>query len=240
MASAFWGGFASSLKGRLDQQYTQDLEMQKARALKELEKEFGAEIVDPQLTRTVGNKEVFYNKYGNKVYERDLSPEEVETNKLKMDKGRLEVEGLEFDVEVKGKDASFYDADRQRALDEADSVRAAREAGVAQGWERVRLDRGRLGGDLNKQANAVIQKLYRVQGANGVNSPERMVETFRAALAGAATPEEKAQVIAQWDGTADGLMDTRNQQWRADGSGGSDLQEMQRKILALRAQLEGL
>lgn len=78
--SDFIGGFAGSLKQNIDRDLNAAKEDERwaarERARMELEKEYAAEVV--ARTAIEGNREVRYNKYGDPVGERDLTPEEIQ------------------------------------------------------------------------------------------------------------------------------------------------------------------
>lgn len=205
MASKFWQGFAGTMGGIMDERRMADAEMQKQRALKELEKEFGMEIVDPGLTTVEGNVEVRYNKYGTKISERPLSPEEIAARQADLDKTKADARRASIGADLDEKKFSTYDEDRQLALDEAASIREAREAGTAQGWARIGLDRERLSREDKDNADAVVAALSAVHGVGGVSSGEAMIQQFRRELASATDENERKMIIAEWKGTAQRL-----------------------------------
>lgn len=123
MASTFVGGFARAVMGRMDARHQQEMELKKARLLEELRREFEKEIIDHNATRIDGEFEIRYNKYGQEISRRRLSPEELEMRQ----------------AELSSKKAS-------RRLTEAQATVAESEAQFAP--ERIGLERDRLNADI--------------------------------------------------------------------------------------------
>lgn len=199
-ANAFWGGFAESLKGRLDQENAIDLDMQREERLQELKKKYEQEIIDSNQTQIVGNEEVRYNKFGTEISRRQLSPEEIAMRKAAVDKTTADARKSVADAGMSEFDYGNREADRQMALDDAASIRAAREAQVQQGWGSLEVQRtrnrddrearvqDRLFQDVQKNYNEVIAALEQVGadalGANGITSPAAEAEVAMAEIDG--------------------------------------------------------
>lgn len=133
MASTFVGGFARAVMGRMDARHQQEMELKKARALEELRREFEAEIVDHNATRIDGEFEIRYNKYGQEISRRRLSPEELEMRR----------------AELSSKKASGRLAEAQATVAETEAQFAPERIGLER--DRLKADieasRGRLGLD---------------------------------------------------------------------------------------------
>ena len=209
MASAFFAGFADTLKDiRLDdRKRTRDLE--DADALQRLKKKYESEIVDNQATRIVGSDEIRYNKFGDEISRRTLSPEELSARKAELAKTEADARkaGAEADMSVKDRD--FYDEDRSLDVEEKRSIRAAREAGVAQGWAGVANSTRGLDlqeARLNKEGeDEVTALLYEADGA-GDSSAAALQKRYLMRLEQATTKAQKQQIIAEYKGIARNLL----------------------------------
>ena len=209
MASAFWGGFADTYGGIMDEKRQANLsaetEAKKQRMLKELEKEFGQEIIDNSLTRVEGNEEVRYNKYGTEVSRRPLSAAEIEQRDLGTRKVRADVTSAEAGAEVAGLERDNYEEDRifNRSLQQGQLDLQRANVGIAQ--QRLELEKQKLSPAADQAANEIVSALYAADGTGGVNSGAGLAQAFMADLDAAVSESAKLQVIAQWRGKAAAL-----------------------------------
>lgn len=201
MASAFWAGFAETLKGRMDARFQQDMDMQREERLLELKKKYDREIIDPQMTKVVGNEEIHYNRYGEELSRRQLSPEELEMRDLDKRGKVAGVVGAEAGAQKAGLEAQYYTADREHQI-------GIDKDASARGWAMIGLDRERL--DRDKPSNQIsagideVVMLLQEGGGEADTSPEALTQQFEMELQQAAPKGEEAQrrVIAKYKGLA--------------------------------------
>lgn len=117
MASAFWGGFADTMKGDMDKNDAAKRELQNYAGKKEIDMDY--ETTDVEDVNQAGKPVIRkINGKGKVVSERLLTQTEQEA---RMDKKRETVARLtsaEAAAEVAGKEASHYDEDRTFAQDD--------------------------------------------------------------------------------------------------------------------------
>ena len=223
MASAFWGGFASTLlDDRLDtQKRSRDLEDNEA--IQKMKEKYQAKIVDSQQTTIEGTTEVRRNQFGDMIGRRELSPEEAEARKAALEKTKAETSRSVAEAGVATKDFEFYDANRQLKLDDAASVIAAREATTAQGWagvananKRLSLDEQRLG---RAEADLVTSTLFEA-GDLGDVSAMSLLEEYDRELTQAADEKQRQRVIAKYLGTAKNRLMQAKQTMRGTNASG--------------------
>lgn len=190
MANAFWGGFASSLKERLDSDFNSEQEFKRQRMLMELKKEFEAEIIDNQLTQIEGNEEVLYNKYGEVLRRRQLSPDQIAARQAELQKVQAEARRAGAEADVKVKDSEFYDDDRKRKLDNeaADNRRADEQVGISRGHLGVAQERLSLDRDNKDEAKdmALDDEIAQIQGMmSAIAQGDKVSDRVRAEAANA-------------------------------------------------------
>lgn len=174
MASAFWGGFADTmLQGRLRDQEAQR-EIDKEQRLAELKRKYEGQIVDSQLTQIVGNEEIRYNKFGEEMFRRALSAEELAVRKAAVDKGSAEARRAVTEADMSDYTYGNREEDRRMSLEDRTLERAVKQAQIDQGWRsldisaaRNRDDRqarqdDRVFLDVQKNYNEVVAALEQV------------------------------------------------------------------------------
>jgi len=199
MASTFVGGFARALMGRMDARHQQEMELKKARALEELRREFEAEIIDHNATRIEGEFEIRYNKYGQEISRRRLSPEELEMRqeelKSKKASGRL----AEAQAKVAESEAQFAP---ERIGLERDRLKADIEASrgnLGINRDRLSLDRRRYEDELSASEEKKIGEAEEILYAVGQDPRYRatgssMVEVLRAELEAAIAKKDRRKI----------------------------------------------
>lgn len=205
MASAFWGGFSSTLlDDRLDTQ-KRSRDMEDNEAIQKMKEKYEARLVDSTQTTIEGTTEVRRNKMGDVIGRRELSPEEAA--RMKADLGKVEADASRSTSEagISAKKLQTFDADRQVSLDDAASVRSAREASTSQGWARVANDNKRLSLDEQRlgraEADMVTTTLFSAGDLGDVSALSLLGEYDRE-LSEAKTEKERQRVIAKYLGTA--------------------------------------
>jgi hypothetical protein len=213
MANAFWSGFARTLNENITKRVDraeEDASFARRKEMEmELEKKYGAEVVDR--TAIVGDKEISYNKFGDPIKERILSPEELQLRRAEVDKtladsrkSTADAGRAEFELEYAD---DKFELDRALTQEQIATARANR----ANDSERVALDRQRLQyetggkGGLPKTVRNDVNSVYTMLeavGNDGVNSVQGLEGAFEADLDAArlAGPEEVERVVAKWKG----------------------------------------
>lgn len=203
MASAFWGGFANTLKDiRLDDR-NREKNLEDADALERLKEKYAAKIVKD--TKIIGSDEVRYNQFGDEISRRTLSAEELAAKKAALAKTEAEASEATARAGITTKDFANYDEDRTFALDEKKSIRASREHGDRLASERVGLDRERLNQDRTRAEQTETEKVTEVlfqAGDIGDTSAMALLGEYEAELEAATTKEERKRVIAKYLGEA--------------------------------------
>lgn len=196
MANAFWGGFASSLKGRMDADYESELELKRQRALKELEKEYGREVIDSALTVIEGNEEVRYNKYGEPISRRPLSPQEIEIRDATT--GKVKAEGRRALAEAGKSEAEAEYTPRRLALDErqAEASIASSRASAAAAMGGLDLRRQEMEHNISEKEQQKVDEAEQLIWAASQSddaSARSKAELFQAELAGALATGDKVR-----------------------------------------------
>jgi len=185
--------------GRMDARHQQEMELKKARALEELRREFEAEIIDHNATRIEGEFEIRYNKYGQEISRRRLSPEELEMRqeelKSKKASGRL----AEAQAKVAESEAQFAP---ERIGLERDRLKADIEASrgnLGINRDRLSLDRRRYEDELSASEEKKIGEAEEILYAVGQDPRYRatgssMVEVLRAELEAAIAKKDRRKI----------------------------------------------
>lgn len=165
MTSAFWGGFAGSLKDRLDDDRRAERDLEKEDKLLQLKKKYEQEIIDSSLTQIVGNEEIRYNKYGTEISRRTLNPEELAIRKAAMDKSTADARRAVTEADMSEYDYGNREEDRTYKLEDRNLEREATRARIDQGWGALDLQRER--NDLDKDGRKSDREYYQAQKAFG-------------------------------------------------------------------------
>lgn len=212
MASAFWGGFADTIKGRMDAEFSADLESKKQRARLELEREFAKELVDSSQTKIVGNEEVTYNKYGEEIRRRPLSPQELEQIDLGVRKTRAEVGKSE-------KELAVFDEDRNWERDYKNRELGIRGRGLD--LQEARLNRADKDDMLRERDNVIA--LFMEAGDIGDNSAMAMLGRYDMEYQAATTDEQRRAVIAKYLGQARERLNTVRARLQRESRAGNSM-----------------
>jgi hypothetical protein len=222
MASAFWGGFADTLKDIRLEDRAGEKEMERQDALMRMKEKYQAKIVDSQQTTIEGTTEVRRNQFGDVISRRELSPEEADARKAQLAKTQADAARSTAEAGISAKSLETFDDDRRVRLEESASVRAAREANVAQGWagvanasKRLSLDEARLG---RAEADLVTSTLFEA-GDLGDVSAMSLLEEYDRELTQATDEKQRQRVIAKYLGTAKNRLMQVKQQMRGTQGG---------------------
>lgn len=227
MASAFFSGFANTLKDiRLDdRKRTRDLE--DADALQRLKKKYEAEIVDNSMTKIIGSDEVRYNKFGDEIGRRTLSPEELSARKAELAKIEADAATATATAGIKNKELGSYD--KRLSLDEEVARSGMRNdsARVSIAQEGNNISRERLNADisrLDKGDESEVIALIQEANGMGASSADALQERYLTRLDSAKTKQERERIVAEYKGAARSLLNRIKQenaieQRRAAGGG---------------------
>jgi hypothetical protein len=173
MTSAFWGGFAGSLKEGLDKDEEEKRRGREAELAEELKAKYEARLVDSTQTTYEGNSEVRRNRFGDIISRRELSPEEAadrkaarealaaDTDKKRADADRARVEAQYAD------DIALGNVTQSKAAAAASYASADRSRTVT---EREGLDRTeRKEAEIQTLVNEAVQMLEAVGGTDNVS-----------------------------------------------------------------------
>lgn len=182
-----WGGFARTLNDNIIK--NQDAEREEASWTRrkkmemELEKQYGAEVVSR--TAIVGNEEISYNKFGDKIRSRLLTAEELAVRKAEVDQTVAGAKKAVFEADTAPEAFQLnQDIGRQQ-------IRAS-QAGMANDAIRTRNDTlraSREGLDGSGLPKALAQDYYELVTTieslppDGVNSVDATVQSLDASIA---------------------------------------------------------
>jgi hypothetical protein len=141
MASAFWGGFADSLKGSIDKDEEEKREERKLRLAEQLKLEYIGKLVDSSQTSIEGDFEVKRNAQGEVLSRTQLSPERLQEIKNERKRQEAETEGAIADAGVKKKGLEYFDQDRQAEREDKALGRRLQQAGVSIAQARFDYDK---------------------------------------------------------------------------------------------------
>jgi len=192
--------------GRMDARHQQEMELKKARALEELRREFEAEILDHNATRIDGEFEIRYNKYGQEISRRRLSPEELEMRQAGLSSKKASGRLAEAQAAVAESEAQFaperigLERDRLKADIETSRgnlrVNQARLGLDRENFEHlVRQYEDSLSASEEKKIGEAEEILYAVgQDPRYRATGSSMVEVFRAELEAAIAKKDRRKI----------------------------------------------
>lgn len=185
MANAFWGGFARSLQGSMeaDAQVNRDLRREDARLA--LEKKYAGDVIAN--TEMVGDEMVSYNKYGDVVKRRPLTITEREMRDANVGKTKADTRKSVADAGISEFNLTnaptTLDLERRRTEATIRASNASADAALG-GLELRRKELDLQFGDTTIPKDIVsaintAEQLITSVGADGINSPDHMINQFQ-------------------------------------------------------------
>lgn len=181
--------------GQKETQFERDT---KRRQLEEeLKKKYEGQIIDPSQTRIEGNQEIRYNKYGEKISTRTLSPEEAEARQLELEEKRTKTQRAKAETASAEAEAKYKPRVFESTLESQAASRDASRASAENARGRLSLDQkqydDRISQAQQDRVNEAEQLIYAV-GNNGDASAAQKAELLSAKLTAAKSSGDTAEI----------------------------------------------